>query len=639
MFRKRSIWLLIAAAIVGLGGLTSAQVFVPAQPRSPAQPASVPAPPTERQIPVGTSLISGTVTADDGTPVGTARVQISGQVAMSGAAPGNAGMWLSRTVMTDDNGGFAFQRMPAGAFSITVSSLDNQFLPVNYGQRRPLGAGQQIRLADGQKVAVKIPLARGSVITGMALGPNGEPQRNAQVRAIRFETSSGFRRLQSTGYAQTDDRGVYRIFNLQPGEYYISVTPNPSRLQNGTPMGSDADLVERAIMSDAIKPPTAAGMPATVSVPIQMTTARTSDVVMYAAAYLPTYAPNSMTLSGATAVTVGPGQEQAGINVQVQLIQASTIQGVVSASLDDGVAVQLTLQSDDPLADLSQGAYARTDSTGSFLFRAVPPGSYTVLAQTVVGPRIAQVVNGQSPGMPQPPPGLTDAQKLWGRARVVVSGETKVPINISLQPGRSISGVVLFDMKQRPDLTHAQVRVSSAPSLQQAYSDNGQLQAPIGPDGRFTITGVPPGRYILRTDYSMRSAIASGQDTLDFPLEFNGDRDVTDAVLTVTDQLSQLNGTLTDSTGKPANDYMIVVASTDSRYWVPGSRRVRTLRPNADGNFSIQGLPCGAYQISVLTDLEPGAQHDPEFLRAIGRTSIPVMIPESGKVTQNLRVK
>src|SRR5262249_6999012 len=158
-------------------------------------------------------------------------------------------------------------------------------------------------------------------------------------------------------------------------------------------------------------------------------------------------------------------------------------------------------------------------------------------------------------------------------------------------------GVVVFDMKQRPDLTHAIVRATAAPSSQQPYGDSSQVQAPIGPDGRFTIGGVPPGRYILRTDYSLRSAIASGQDTLDFPLEFTGDRDVTDAILTVTDQLSQLNGTLTDAMGKPANDYTIIVTSTDSRYWIPGSRRIRTVRPNTDGNFSIQGLPCGSYQI------------------------------------------
>jgi hypothetical protein len=37
--------------------------------------------------------------------------------------------------------------------------------------------------------------------------------------------------------------------------------------------------------------------------------------------------------------------------------------------------------------------------------------------------------------------------------------------------------------------------------------------------------------------------------------------------------------------------------------------------------------------------LHPGGLNDPDFLRALSRTAIPVMIGECAKVTQNLRVK
>src|SRR4030095_1375799 len=137
----------------------------------------------------------------------------------------------------------------------------------------------------------------------------------------------------------------------------------------------------------------------------------------------------------------------------------------------------------------------------------------------------------------------------------------------------------------------------------------------------------------------LKSAIVSGQDTLDFALDFTADCDVTDAVLTMTDRINELNGTLTDTNGKPALDYVIVVAAADGRYWLPESRRVQQTRPGPDGQYSFEPLPGGLYQISVLTELEPGALNDPEFLRTIARTSVPVTIPETGKVTQNLRVK
>jgi hypothetical protein len=93
--------------------------------------------------------------------------------------------------------------------------------------------------------------------------------------------------------------------------------------------------------------------------------------------------------------------------------------------------------------------------------------------------------------MPRNPP-LTDAQKMWGKTVVTVSGEPRLPVSVSLQPARSISGVVVFDAKQRPDPTARpwKVRLVTAPAPQEIYFAEEQLQATVGPDGRFTITGV-----------------------------------------------------------------------------------------------------------------------------------------------------
>ena len=55
---------------------------------------------------------------------------------------------------------------------------------------------------------------------------------------------------------------------------------------------------------------------------------------------------------------------------------------------------------------------------------------------------------------------------------------------------------------------------------------------------------------------------------------------MTDAILTVTDRFSELSGVLTDVAGKPAVDFAIIVAPSDSRYWLPASRRVLMTRPD-----------------------------------------------------------
>ena len=137
----------------------------------------------------------------------------------------------------------------------------------------------------------------------------------------------------------------------------------------------------------------------------------------------------------------------------------------------------------------------------------------------------------------------------------------------------------------------------------------------------------------------MKSAVISGQDTLDFPLEFTAENDVTGAVLTVTDAPTELSGTLTDMTGKPVTDYQVIAVSMDNRYWTPASRRVVLARTGLDGRYSVRALPAGTYSVCVVTDIEPGAQYDPEFLKSILPASVPVTISDGGKVVQDLRVR
>jgi hypothetical protein len=450
--------------------------------------------------------------------------------------------------------------------------------------------------------------------------------------------NSGFKRLQLVASAQADDRGRYRMFGLQPGEYVIAAIPSGSDAMNAARQAQEADLVERAIVSGQVRPPSAPGLTPTVAVPIAPPMSSSQIVSQQ---YLPTYAPSSPLASGANKVTVVGGEESAGVDILVRLTVASSIQGVVTTPVDSSVAIQLMLISDDPTIEIPQGTSARADQNGKFIFRAVAPGKYTVFAQTVPGQPPMTLVNGQMVAPQSQPIVLTDAQKMWGRAQVTVAGEPQIDISVSLEPGRSISGIVVFDMAKPPDLTRSRitVTVNPAPAPQQMPSGQ-QPQAQVGPDGRFTITGVMPGRIMIRGGgFVMKSAVVGGQDTLDFPLEFTGERDVTDAVLTFTDTPTELSGTLMDAAGKPATDMVIVVAASDTRYWTPGSRRIVVAWPMPDGRYIVRSLPPGAYVIAAVSDLENGGQYDPEFLRTLSAVSVPVTIMEGAKVTQDLRVK
>jgi len=387
-----------------------------------------------------------------------------------------------------------------------------------------------------------------------------------------------------------------------------------------------------------VQPPAAPGLPATVVVPVLPPQQGPTEMPP---GYLPTYFPGTSMLANAATIHVEGGAERSGIDIQTQMVQASNIQGTIATPLWQGAAVQVSLQSNDPGTDGMSMPSTRAGQDGRFTLRNIAPGRYTVFAQTVPAPQQMTFVSGSpAPQMSGPPPQLDDSQKLWGRAAVSVEGQPNVSVSIQLQRGRSISGVVVFEMARMPDLsrTRPTVSIMNAPGAQTVMFSQ-PPQAQVGLDGRFTLTGVFPGKYVLRTGGGlMKSAMIGGQDVLDFPLEFDGDRDVTDAVLTVTDTASELSGTLTDAMGKPTVEYTVIAAAADTRFWTPGSRRIALARPGVDGRYIFRSLPPGDYLLAAVSDLEPGGQYDPEFLKTLGPASMRVRIAEGAKLSQDLRI-
>jgi hypothetical protein len=655
---------LMVLVVVGVAPTGPAAQGPPPPPPSIRDPSSVPQrDPTQpgiRRVPVGSAVISGTVTvADTGQPVRGARVMLNGsfrppETGAGGTGPASAApmtvlgrggepmqvltnfagsMSVSRTVVTDAQGNFSFPRLPAGQFSLNATR--NQYLSVSYGQRRPNGPGTTIQLNDGQQMKVALRMSRGGVITGMVTGPDGDPHPFAQVRAMRYVMTNGIKRLQQSGGGSSDDRGVYRLSGLQPGDYIISATPNSGDLMSDRMM-TDAQAVEQAIVSGTPQPPTAPGMPPTVTVQVSPPMNPNEGPP----GYLPTYYPGTLLASQATAVQVAGNEERVGLDIQVLPALASNIQGSIATPLAQGVAVQVSLLPEDP-TNSTTSMSTRVQQEGRFTFRSVAPGRYTVLAQTVAASPTMTIVNGVPSPPTGAPPRLDDSQRMWGRVDVSVDGPSAVSVSVALQPGRALSGIVQFEMQRPPDLARNRftVTLNPAPSAQ-LTSVGPPPQAQIGPDGRFTLVGVFPGQYILRaTGGTMKSAVVGGQDTLDFPLEFTGERDVTDAVLTVTDQISELSGVITDGAGKPAVDYSIIVAPADPRFWRPGARRVQMTRPDTNGRYAFRSLPPGDYMVAAVTDIEQGSQFDPEFLKTLAGGAVRINMTEGGKVMQDLRFR
>ena len=63
-----------------------------------------------------------------------------------------------------------------------------------------------------------------------------------------------------------------------------------------------------------------------------------------------------------------------------------------------------------------------------------------------------------------------------------------------------------------------------------------------------------------------------------------------------------------------AKDYSLLVFAQARERWGPGTRYMRTARPDQNGRFNAAGLPAGDYYAIALEILDPGDASDPDFL-------------------------
>ncbi|HET9372272.1 MAG TPA: carboxypeptidase-like regulatory domain-containing protein, partial [Vicinamibacterales bacterium] len=628
--------------------------------------------------PTGTGTISGIVTSNTGGPVRRARVSLNG-----------AELRGSRSVMTGDDGKFEFVSLPAGRFTLSASKAG--YSSMTFGARQPGRAGTPIQLAEGQKLdKADIQMPRGGVVTGVVVDDSGEPAPGTRVRVSKLVFTRGERSLRSAGEDQTDDRGMYRIYGLEPGDYMVSALPrNPGvgGIRQAV-MAEIESLTQQVQAAGGRGAGRAGGPPALggrgggqalldrVGALQQQLADADQDQTMYA----PVYYPGTTSPSNATTLTLGASEERGGVDFQLQLVQTARVDGSIvssSGTLPQGVQVSLVPADRGGLASLPGLGLdsARVGQDGRFSFANVAPGQYHLQARGVVrevdpNAPAEQAARGRGGrGGPFGGRGGTISQVLWAVSDLSVNGTDLTNVVLTLQPGMTISGRVEFPAASQPDYTL--VRVNLQPRGQQLFEIGGNVPAVVDANGRFTITGVAPGRYAIganagqgggrgggrgggaaaanaalpqsgaqqTTQYTLLSSIANSVDTLDFPLEVQPNQDVNGVVLTFGDRTQELSGTIQDASGRPTFDYTIVLFAADRRFWTPQSRRIASTRPGTDGRFTFRGIPAGEYRLTAITDAEPDEWFNPSFLEQVQGASIPVSIREGEKKTQDVRVQ
>ena len=109
----------------------------------------------------------------------------------------------------------------------------------------------------------------------------------------------------------------------------------------------------------------------------------------------------------------------------------------------------------------------------------------------------------------------------------------------------------------------------------------------------------------------------NGADLTDMPLDVTSLGDVTGIEVTLTDTITTISGSVTNSQRQLVKDYVVVILPAGLRDGVQPERYTRTARPDQEGRFQIRGMPTGDFLAVALASLEDGHEWDPAFRKQI----------------------
>jgi len=582
--------------------------------------------------------------------------------------------------MTNAGGYFVFRKLAKGSYSLAATRPG--YIDGAYGRRRPGGGAAALQLEDGERVSgLVIAMWRQATIGGTVSDEAGEPVIGAQVTAYQRRFAGGRYRTVQAGTAMTDDRGVYRIAALPPGDYLVafiwkevSMPAATAELLRTAPSTNDPKaqeaLRERFMLAPSLAiPGSSSAMQVGSSVrdlPFDMPVPPSADDSVYI--YPSQFYPGVPSPARSTAVVLASGQERAGVDFTLTPVKTARVSGTLVGPTGPvaNAAVRLVATGDESFPELDASA-TLTGDAGEFTLLGVPPGQYTLKVLRTPRPPIAppnttttmtQIQVGSSmvmttttgplPGGTLPPPTpVSDEPTLFTDTPVNVGNRDVTDVMVTLQRGPRIAGRFDFDgTHDRPDaralmrvpVTLDRVDVTPAPNARAAG-----LPGHADETGAFKTPAVAPGRYLVRVggilpDWSLKSVTVDGRDVSESPLDLRAD--VNTVVITFTDRPTKLNGVVRTTEGSADADAVVVVFPVDQSGWADygyNPRRVRSTHAARNGSYTIAGLPPGDYYVAAIHEDTTPQWQEPRVMEDLARGATQVRLGDGDTRSQDLK--
>ena len=516
------------------------------------------------------------IAADSGGALAKARVSL-GRTSDTAIAP-------VEPVYSDANGQFVFEHLQQGHY--TLAAEKTGYARTRYGQKNDFDVPAVIAI-EGDTLAqeLTVRLTKGGAIFGRILDDNGDP-------VVGGEVSLGAMRIVGTEIkltpvnrpaSQTNDLGEYRIGDLPPGRYFVTVA--------GAGLGTLPDGVPREWE--------------------------------HLIAWTRTYYPGVQSLSDATPIAIGPGEERGAVDFSITPFQRTHLSLNVSGLLVPGPMDRTSSQ----LFNETRAVIGQFRGDGSAAFAQQAAGSRTSILtvmlasidgsgmNTAVLPPLTIVPQASTVTLPAAPildPGdwivLARQGPNSAIAHVHLSGGDDASASLELKPGARISGRVLFEGRRpAPPMSDVRIEVQGA-GPEAGLPARFLGQGPVTPraDGTFEIASLVGSVELGATaphGWTLKAVMAAGRDISGDSLTLASGEDVSDVRAVFSDTVANLSGTTEGGGGVPMPGCEVALFPNEPTFHY-NARRIRRVRADQNGRFRILDVPSGRYLAVAAPDID-----------------------------------